>query len=111
MNTAVKTLGYRATLTWSFPIVATKRYFLLLSLAIIVLISAFALVYLKDVNRRMISQLDSLQADQAQLRNQWTQFLLEKMQLSNQTRIIHLARDNLDMDMPVPKSVVMIHQE
>lgn len=111
MNTAVKTLSYRASLPLVFPIIATKKYCLVLSLAVIVLMSAFGLVYLKDVNRRLISQLDTLQANQAELRNHWTQFLLEKMQLANQTRIIHLARDNLNMDMPVPKSVVMIHQE
>lgn len=75
----------------------------------VVLLSAFGLIYLKDTNRQMISQLSALQASNTELHNQWTQSLLIKMQLANQARVIHLARDNLNMDMPVPKSVVMIH--
>lgn len=113
MNTAVKTWSYRAAtyksaLTWTLPVVAKKRYVFVFSLAIVVLCSAFALVYVKDMNRRLISQLDALQVNNTQLHNQWTQYLLQKMQLSNQSRVVQLAKNNLNMDIPAPKSIIMV---
>lgn len=109
MNTAVKTLGYRSPVSLNFSLLITKQYCFVLTLAMVVLLSAFGLIYMKDTNRQMISQLNALQANNTELHNQWTQSLLIKMQLANQSRVIHLARDNLNMEMPVPKSVVMIH--
>ena len=109
MNAAVKALAYRGiSFDWHFPAIVMKKYILLLSLALVVLCSAFGLVYQKDVNRRLMSQLGTLQSANTELHNEWTQNLLQKMKLANQSRIISIAKDKMGMDLPAPKSVLMV---
>jgi cell division protein FtsL len=109
MNAAVKALSYRATtLNLAFPIIVTRKYVFLLSLALVVLCSAFGLVYQKDVNRRLMTQLGTLQNVNTELHNRWTQSLLQKMKLADQSRIIAIAKTKMDMDLPAPKSVKMV---
>ena len=110
MNTAVKTLTARGLSVRTLSLSINRQQVVLFLLFTLVLLSAFALVYVKDLNRRLTSQLESVQTENVQLHNDWTQLLLNKSNLANQSRVSQLAHKDFHMSIPAPKSVVMIHQ-
>lgn len=111
MNTAVRALASRGLTTWTLPIELSRVHFFIFGLAMTVLISAFALVYVKDMNRRLINQMQTTQMNNVQLHNQWTQLLLTKSTLANQARVAVLAKQDFQMQMPAAGSVVMVDGE
>lgn len=73
-----------------------------------VLLSAFALIYVKNVNRNLTEQLNSAQSQQHQLHDQWENLLLRKMQLKNEKKIADIATHNLQMKLPSPKETTIM---
>jgi cell division protein FtsL len=110
MNTAVKSLTTRTLSWWSFSFRITKSQMTIMILSFAVIMSAFSLVYMKDFNRRLTSQYETLQDSNVQLHNSWSQLMIQKSKLAGQRRVADLARQDLNMKVPAPKSVVMIHQ-
>ncbi|OGT30539.1 MAG: cell division protein FtsL [Gammaproteobacteria bacterium RIFCSPHIGHO2_12_FULL_35_23] len=108
MNTAVRALTSRSIALWELPFVITREYMMVFSLSFLVLLSAFGLIYLKDVNRRLNNQFEVMQTQNVQLHNEWTQLLLHKTALANQERVAQLAHQELNMSMPASGAVVMI---
>lgn len=68
-----------------------QKNFLLSILLGILLSSAFGTIYIKDMNRRLMGQLQQNQSDAVMLHNQYTQLLLEQSSLDNQARIQSIA--------------------
>jgi cell division protein FtsL len=87
---------------------ASPRNLLLTVLLAIVLANAFAVVYVKDLNRRLFSELQSLQKTHEELNVESGQFLLEQTTWSTQARTQKIAQDNLNMAAPSPQSVVVV---
>lgn len=108
MNAAVKALTNRTMSLWSISIQLSRQQIRVLILAILVLFSAFGLIYLKDMNRRLMIQYEMMQSDQEELHNQWTKLLLEKSALASQYNIAQTANQKLQMTMPAADKVVMI---
>lgn len=77
-------------------------------LTIAVVLSAFAVVYVKDLNRRLFIQYQGLQTAHTKLHVEWGKLLLEQGTWSSQARIQHLAQEQLNMKIPAPSDVRLI---
>ncbi len=73
------------------------------------LVSAFALVYSKDINRRCFMQYQNLQQVHLTQMNGWSKLLLEQSTWAAQSRIQRIATTRLGMVMPNPKDVIIIN--
>ncbi len=70
--------------------------------------SAFAVVYLKDLNRRLFIQYQTLQQDNDQARQSWGKLLLEQSAWSTEARIQEIAQTKLGMVYPKPSDLTMV---
>lgn len=110
MNTAVKVLTGK-TLVWrSFSWRLTRLHMVLMLSVTAILLSAFSLVYLKDMNRRLTSHYEVQQSNNIQLRNRWSQLVIKKSKLAGQRHVAALAKRDLHMTLPLASAIVMIHQ-
>lgn len=73
-----------------------------------IVISAFALIYVKDLNRRLFIQSQTLQQDHQRMVNQWGKLLLEQSTWSAQSRVQNISEQSLGMVTPLAKDVVML---
>lgn len=110
MNTIVRTLPQSATQIYprQHSSIPSKPSFGTLLLAIIVLASALAVVYMTDLNRRVFMQLQTMQNTRIQLELDWGKLLLEQSTWSTQSRIQSLAQEQLGMVSPATNNVVMV---
>ncbi|CAM4415652.1 MAG: Cell division protein FtsL [Legionellaceae bacterium] len=76
------------------------------SLLLAVLVTAFTLVSVKDLNRRLFSDLQSLQQTRDSLQIEWSQLLLEQNTWSSQARIQEISQSNMDMIIPTSSIVI-----
>jgi cell division protein FtsL len=79
-----------------------------LLLAVAIIVTAFTLVYFKDLNRRYFIQYQQLQAQQQQQQVHWGQLLLEQSAWSTQSRVQNIAQTKLGMISPKMKNVIML---
>ena len=85
---------------------APRFYMLVLILAVI--LSALSLAYVKDLNRRLFVDYQTMQKDYVQLQVDEGKLLLEQSLLAPHAKIQQVAEQNIDMQMPVAKDVVML---
>ena len=111
MNAAAKALsagslfegGYRRE--WvSRPIIA------LVSLFILVLISALMVIYTKEIERRFISETQLLQTKYTKAKIRQTQLLLEKSTWMSPARLEKQAANTFDMRYPAQKKVIVLRR-
>lgn len=81
-----------------------------LMLAIIVMLSGLAVVYVSDLNRRVFMEVQAGQGYQNQLHLDWGKLLLEESTWSTQARIQSLAEERLEMAAPNTGQIVMIKE-
>ncbi|OGT53851.1 MAG: cell division protein FtsL [Gammaproteobacteria bacterium RIFCSPHIGHO2_12_FULL_42_13] len=74
---------------------------------ILLLISAFSVIYLKDLSRRLFIQYQQLQQTQQQLETDWSKLLLEEGAWSTQQRVQTIATSKLNMAVPERKQVII----
>lgn len=72
------------------------------------LLSAFGVIYMKDLNRRLFIQYQTLQAQKAQSLIQWGKLLLEQSTWSTQSRIQQIAQKQLEMIVPSTKDIILV---
>lgn len=109
MNTIVRALPQQrfATRAQSKALVWKQKFYLAL-LITIVLFSAFTVVYVKDVYRRLFIDYQTLQNSQNEIYVEWGKLLLEQSTWSTQARVQSVAQQHLDMEAPEAKAVVMV---
>lgn len=73
-----------------------------------VLLSAFSVVYVKDLHRRMFIAYQDLQQQQTQLYVDWGKLLLEQSTWSTQARVQKIAQQRLGMEAPQTKDIVLV---
>ena len=73
-----------------------------------VFLTSLSLVYVKDLNRRLSSDLQAIEATQTHLQTRWGQLLLEQSTWTSESRIQRLAQTELRMATPDPKKVAMV---
>ena len=77
-------------------------------LIILMVISAFVMVYLKDLNRRTFIQYQNMVHANQQAQIDWGKLLLEQSTWSAQAHVQQVATDRLQMVTPTTKNIVLI---
>ncbi len=78
-------------------------------LLFLLFLSAFSLVYVKDVHRRLLRDYQVLQQKSLVVRTEWEKLLLERSAWMSQSRIIQIAQDNCHMHAPSAKETRLWH--
>ncbi len=86
----------------------SAKYLLVLILIVLVVNSAFAVIYAKHQNRMYFFQLQVLKDEHDHMDVEWGQLQLEQSTLVTHGRIERMARSELNMKMPLAETVVMI---
>ncbi len=68
-------------------------------------VSAFLLVYVKDLHRRLLRDYQHLQQQSIALETEWEKLLLERSAWMSQARISQVAKDKLAMHLPSQKEM------
>lgn len=112
MNFAVKTSSRITILPRSFirPLVI-KNHTVIIALTVALLISSFGVICVQNINRQLTNKLQVLQTENINLRNQWSQLLLEKSAWAAATRIEQIAQNKLNMITPKTQRILMINNE
>lgn len=87
----------------------SRQFWLGFVLATLVLLSALALAYTRDINRFTFIQIHQLMHANSKLQVRWGQLLLEKSSWST-ARIHHIAQAQLSMQAPTGSRVTMVYQ-
>ena len=88
----------------------TKQRILIVLLVTALLCSAFGVIYIKDLNRRLFIQCQILQLERARKLILWKKLLLEQSIWSTQSRIQQVAQQQLGMHIPTTKEVILINK-
>lgn len=89
----------------------SKQLCFLLTLLLIVLISALAIVYVTNEHRISFSELQRLEQQTNQLQLQWGQLLLEQASLATPARVEQLAVEKLQMKLPADKETFVLRTQ
>lgn len=90
--------------------VTVKSPLLIGLLAVLLLVSAFSVIYLKDLSRRLFMQYQQMQQMQQHDEIEWSKLLLEEGARSTQARIQDVANKQLGMIVPAEKQIIMIRE-
>ncbi len=74
----------------------------------LVLLSAFLVVYSKDLNRRIFLQYQSAQQAATNLHTQYGKLLLEQSAWAAQARVQEIAQTKLQMQQPTSQQIVVV---
>ncbi len=88
----------------------TKSSLAVTALLIMLVISAFSLIYVKDLNRRMFIELQLLQREKTHELIEWGKLLLERGTWSTQSRIQQIARSQLGMRTPNSHHIFLVER-
>lgn len=109
MNTATRVLGnerFQSAVPSLFNF--KKPHLVNIGLIIALVLSAFSVIYIKDLNRRLFIQQQSQQAIHDRLYEEWGKLLLEQSTWSTHSRVQKIAEHRLNMTMPAPKEVIVL---
>ncbi len=109
MNAAARTLhhgnffrGDLSTLTLS------RKNVSLWLMLIAILLSAFSIVYLRNVERHYFGEQQSLISQNNRIEEQWSQLLLEQSMWSSPSRVQTYAVNHLNMRVTKPEAILII---
>lgn len=85
----------------------SARTWLLLGLSMSLLFSAFALIYVKDTNRRIVNDIQLVTQEYYILQAEHGRFMLEQSTWSSQARVQTLASEVLDLRLPEANEVAI----
>ena len=77
-------------------------------LIVLLIVSAFAVVYLKDLNRRLFIQYQEMSRINQQAQVEWGKLLLEQSTWTAQAHVQQIAISHLHMLAPSPKDIVLV---
>jgi cell division protein FtsL len=80
-----------------------------ITLLLIVLLSAFAVVYLKDYKRQLFNELEGLHQVRDSLQIEASQLLLEENTWAAPARVETVAVQQLAMELPSAQTMVMVN--
>lgn len=111
MNAAAKMLEqsgyYDASLSRLFLAEQSKKF---LVLFILVVISAFSIVYERTLYRSELSMMQSLQENEHVLQMEAKQLLLEQTTWSKHARVEQVARNRLHMSVPEQSRIIVVRK-
>ena len=86
----------------------SKQLCLQIVLLFAVLVSALAVVYITNLHRMTLGQLQLVEQQSHQLQLQWGQLLLEQASLATPARVQQLAEEKLHMMVPTSKQTFIL---
>ena len=87
----------------------SKQFGTLLTVLMLVLCSALAVVYITNEYRSSFSQLQQLEQKMNDYQLRWGQLLLEQASLATPARVEEMASYKLQMHLPIQKTTLVIH--
>ena len=108
MTRAIHGFGWALRRRTDATAIPLKKQFFIGVFVAILLASAFSVIYLKDLSRRLFIHYQQLQQVQQQAENDWSKLLLEEGAWSTQQRVQNIATEQLGMMLPVEKQIMMI---
>lgn len=111
MNTATRVTHastFEASRKWVFTLHRATMMWVML--VILTLASAFTVIYLKDLNRRLFIRYQSLQQVSQQYALDWSKLLLEQSTLARQSRIQRIAQQQLGMQWPKENRIIVVRE-
>lgn len=76
-------------------------------LALLLMVSAFGVVYAQHESRKLFVQLQDVQGVRDELEVEWGRLQLEQSTWATDGRIEKTARSKLDMNLPPPEAIVI----
>ncbi len=107
MNAAAKALTQS---TRGRGLVMTRDGFWALFWLICALASAISVIYVKNAQRCLAAELQTLQNRHNQMEVEWGQLVLEHGALTAPARLEHIAAANFHLKLPGPHDIVMVEQ-
>ena len=77
-------------------------------LGVLVVVSAFAVVWSAHLNRQAFDQLQNELMRKNEIQEEWGQLLLQHSTLTAHKRVEKLAREQLDMEAPGKNRIIMV---
>jgi cell division protein FtsL len=109
MNAAARDINQSNFFQGQLADVRLSRPFCMqLALLLAVLISALCVVYVTNLQRMTLSQVESSEQQEHQLQLQWRQLLLEQASLATPSRVQQLATKKLHMVLPLDKQTYIL---
>ena len=109
MNAAARALAQGSLFRGEYRrITFTGEWVVAIVLSVAVLLSAMAVVYVKNYERTLFSDLQTAHQNAAQLEVEWGQLLLEQSTLVTPARVQKIAQERLGMVVPSQKDIVII---
>lgn len=90
---------------------ATRPVLRNMFLTFAILLTAFAIIYSKDISRLLFIEYQAQQTVQNNHYENWTKLLLEQSTLTQQVRIERIAEQRLQMAVPTVEHVAMMRIE
>lgn len=78
-------------------------------LSLAIFLSAFGVIVVKDLNRRLFIQYQTLQQQHEHQYETWGKLSLEQSTLSTPSRVQRIAMQRLLMEQTNPKDVIVLH--
>ncbi|ARD43899.1 MULTISPECIES: cell division protein FtsL [Colwelliaceae] len=85
-----------------------KRHLVIYGILLLVLISAFSVIYFTHLNRQTTSKIEVLLTERDALENEWRNLLLEQNSLAEHSAIESSAEKQLNMTRPDASSEIII---
>lgn len=92
----------------STSVYTAKQQLVIGVMVVLLLFSAFSVIYLRDLSRRLFIQYQTLQQAQTHNEIEWNKLLLEEGAWSTQARIQYLASQRLKMITPQPRDIKIV---
>lgn len=108
MNAATRVITHDEINGRTEPLVIILPELRVILLLLVVLLSAFAFIYIKDFNRRLFIDWQQKQHQIEQLKIDNNKLLLEQSAWSSQARVQQVAQEQLEMQMPPTKEIIML---
>src|SRR3990167_7887570 len=110
MTRAIHGFGWTLRRREASVAVPLKNQLFVGALIVLLIVSAFSVIYLKDLSRRLFIHYQNQQQVQQQDEVEWSKLLLEEGAWSTQARVQNIATTQLNMVMPTMKNIVMIEE-
>lgn len=85
-----------------------RRYFAVVLLGSVLLVSAFYNIYITHETRKLVTEKDQLAQQKDNLMIEWQNLLLEEHTLDEHSRIRHIAKEKLLMAQPSKNNSVLV---
>src|SRR5437879_1777612 len=97
MTRAIHGFGWTLRRREAGDAVSLKNQFFVSTLIVLLIVSAFSVIYLKDLSRRLFIRYQNLQQVQQHDEVEWSKLLLEEGAWSTQSRVQDIATTQLNM--------------